>query len=414
MAENYQPVQVNTGSAQQAITATPNVTPNLDGLMEGIKSGFISASDIQKRVSEGPLAAATQAQNLADVTQIRPLQRQAAVAELGNIQAKQAFEAETLPIMNDVKRATLAQAFNNAKQFGAPEEILKVFYASVPGWIPFDPEKLHDKKTGQVNLPYAIETIQKAHDAAAKLKASQPISVTTKNTAASGAEESFQQLVNPVSGAAMGAKIPTGVVEPNAAKAEATKNQVSEGLRKEFYGADPIQAFDKVDAAVNKIRLAATPTSTPFQDMSAIFGFMKVLDPGSTVREGEYATVEKSRGWPDAFRGLYNKALSGQKLTVEQKAQLLASAEENYQGQLKTAAPAIRQFTELEAKNGFPPGTIVPVEFTAKLSATPAPVPNAVVPGTLPTYQTPAEVPTSVQYFKTPAGRPVTNPNYKP
>lgn len=44
-------------------------------------------------------------------------------------------------------------------------------------------------------------------------------------------------------------------------------------------------------------------------DMSLVFTFMKMLDPGSTVREGEYATAANSGGVPSAVQALYNKAL---------------------------------------------------------------------------------------------------------
>jgi hypothetical protein len=52
--------------------------------------------------------------------------------------------------------------------------------------------------------------------------------------------------------------------------------------------------------------------------MSMIFSFMKMLDPGSTVREGEYATAENARGAAESVRNQYNKILKGAFLTSEQ------------------------------------------------------------------------------------------------
>ena len=46
---------------------------------------------------------------------------------------------------------------------------------------------------------------------------------------------------------------------------------------------------------------------------------MKILDPGSTVREGEYASAEQTRGIPEAVVAQYNKAVSGRRLTAEQR-----------------------------------------------------------------------------------------------
>jgi len=53
--------------------------------------------------------------------------------------------------------------------------------------------------------------------------------------------------------------------------------------------------------------------------MSKIFGYMKILDPGSTVREGEYASAENARGIPDAIRAQYNKVVEGTRLTADQR-----------------------------------------------------------------------------------------------
>lgn len=428
MADPYQPINVSTGSAQQAIQSTPIVTPNLNNLMQGIASGFISVDDIRKRASDGPLEAATRNENLADVQQIRPLRREVAAAQLENIQAKEQFEAETLPILNDTKREQFQQDYQNVLQHGHPKAVMDLFNKTVPGWMPYDKAKLFPKEGG-LNTAYALEVLGKALEKANAQKeqaGAKPFTITNVNP--QGQKTTSEQHFT-IAGKPVGAPIPTGVQEPNQVEAAQKQAQSAEGIRKEFHGNDTIQAFNKVDAAVNKIRLAATPTSTPFQDMSAIFAFMKVLDPGSTVREGEYATVEKSRGWPDAFRGLYNKALSGQKLTVEQKAQLLASGEQNYQGQLQNALPAIRQYADLEDEKGFGPGTIVPVEFREKLTqTTPAGTTSAVVTSTgaasVPVIDITDRnaaaaqakaLPPNVQFFKWAGSEDLyKNPNYLP
>lgn len=44
-------------------------------------------------------------------------------------------------------------------------------------------------------------------------------------------------------------------------------------------------------------------------DMALVFQFMKMLDPTSTVREGEYASAANSGGVPSSVQALYNKAL---------------------------------------------------------------------------------------------------------
>lgn len=69
------------------------------------------------------------------------------------------------------------------------------------------------------------------------------------------------------------------------------------------------QAYRKVDTA---------PDSAA-GDISLIFGYMKILDPGSVVREGEFATAQNAAGIPDRVKAAYNKALEGTRLTANQR-----------------------------------------------------------------------------------------------
>jgi len=79
------------------------------------------------------------------------------------------------------------------------------------------------------------------------------------------------------------------------------------GVRKEFTKlSDP---FIKLRDAYLKIQDAARDPS-PAGDLSLIFAYMKMLDPGSTVREGEFANAENSGSIPQRIWSLYNKTLT--------------------------------------------------------------------------------------------------------
>lgn len=54
-------------------------------------------------------------------------------------------------------------------------------------------------------------------------------------------------------------------------------------------------------------------------DIGLIFNYMKMLDPGSTVREGEFATAANATGVDGKVINLYNKIASGERLTPEQR-----------------------------------------------------------------------------------------------
>lgn len=105
------------------------------------------------------------------------------------------------------------------------------------------------------------------------------------------------------------------------------KLDTATGLRKEYNNLSK-----ETDISLSAYRdintLATKPDSqvTASDDMSLIFRYMKMLDPGSTVREGEYAQAEQTRGIPESVVMWYNKALSGQKLSADQRIDFFNSA----------------------------------------------------------------------------------------
>jgi hypothetical protein len=71
--------------------------------------------------------------------------------------------------------------------------------------------------------------------------------------------------------------------------------------------------------------LKSTPV-TAAGDISFIFQYMKMLDPTSVVREGEFATAQNAAGIPDQVMNLYNRAIQGTRLNPQQREQFLATA----------------------------------------------------------------------------------------
>jgi hypothetical protein len=100
-------------------------------------------------------------------------------------------------------------------------------------------------------------------------------------------------------------------------------------LRKEYNSSPTVEGYSKVRDAYQRIRASAAQDSGP-GDIGVIFGYMKMLDPSSTVREGEFATAENSAGIPAYVRNMWNKALSGERLTPETRAQMVAGADALY------------------------------------------------------------------------------------
>lgn len=98
-------------------------------------------------------------------------------------------------------------------------------------------------------------------------------------------------------------------------------------LRKEFNALPDVKGFREVSTSYRQIRASASkPNPTAADDISTIFSYMKMLDPGSVVREGEFATAQNSGGIPDTVRNAYNRALDGTRLNQEQRTNFVESA----------------------------------------------------------------------------------------
>lgn len=91
---------------------------------------------------------------------------------------------------------------------------------------------------------------------------------------------------------------------------------VESKLRGEFTKAT--KDFVQVRDAYGRIRASAKDPSAA-GDLALIFNYMKVLDPGSTVREGEFATAQNSAGIPGRLRAQYNSVVNGERLAPEQR-----------------------------------------------------------------------------------------------
>ena len=86
-------------------------------------------------------------------------------------------------------------------------------------------------------------------------------------------------------------------------------------------------AADFARAAKNNPKAEQIAQSTEaFGDMALIFNFMKMLDPGSTVREGEFASAQNTGGVDDKIINLYNQAIKGTRLNDSQRSGLRAQA----------------------------------------------------------------------------------------
>jgi hypothetical protein len=107
----------------------------------------------------------------------------------------------------------------------------------------------------------------------------------------------------------------------------------TEDLRKELNNHDVTKKTQGLADSYDKINIAFGGKPSPAGDMSGVFAYMKMLDPASTVREGEQAQARNAAGVPDQVRNMYNKLLNGETLTAGQRKDFLGQATKLYRSQ---------------------------------------------------------------------------------
>lgn len=108
----------------------------------------------------------------------------------------------------------------------------------------------------------------------------------------------------------------------------------------------------------NKV-VASVQDPSPAGDVALIFGFMKTLDPGSTVREGEFATAQQTGGLPAQVVSMYNRILSGERLTPQQRADFARTAANQFKTYQDRKALADQFYSGLASRAGVAPGDVL-------------------------------------------------------
>lgn len=127
-------------------------------------------------------------------------------------------------------------------------------------------------------------------------------------------------------------------------------------LSKDFQ--DVTSDYRKVRDSYTRIKSSAKNPSAA-GDLALIFNYMKMLDPGSVVRESEFATAQNSAGVPDRIRNIYNRVLNGERLGVEQRQDFVGRADQLYQGQLAQYQSTKQDYAGRAEAYGFSPDRVL-------------------------------------------------------
>jgi len=133
----------------------------------------------------------------------------------------------------------------------------------------------------------------------------------------------------------------------------------AQAFRKEFTGLPTIKNLSGVTEAYGRI-LASADNPSAAGDLALIFNYMKVLDPNSTVREGEFATAAKAGSLGEVIQSQVNQIESGKLLTPSMRADFVDRAGRLYDQQSRISDSLYTQYGETAKVRGFDPDRVLP------------------------------------------------------
>lgn len=138
-----------------------------------------------------------------------------------------------------------------------------------------------------------------------------------------------------------------------------------QGLRKEFLTVGSVKDFAPIRDAFGRIQAAANNPSAA-GDLALIFNYMKMLDPGSTVREGEFATAQNATGVPQRVLNTYNNIVTGERLSPPQRADFVSQSGALFNSQASAYNREAEVYRGYADQYGLSPDRIAtPVELWA-------------------------------------------------
>jgi len=140
-------------------------------------------------------------------------------------------------------------------------------------------------------------------------------------------------------------------------KSAKEKSDVEQGLRKEFTAISKDyraarDAFARVGAS------ASDPSAAG--DMALIFNYMKVLDPGSVVRESEFALAAAAGSFGERIKAGVNRIRNGGRLSKEMRSDFVSRAKKLFDSQGNQYSKLVNQYEgignrlQLDTRNVVP------------------------------------------------------------
>jgi hypothetical protein len=129
-------------------------------------------------------------------------------------------------------------------------------------------------------------------------------------------------------------------------------------LYSQYSSSDPVKTYETVKGAYERVRQSAA-LDTGAGDMGLIYGYMKMLDPGSVVRESEFAMAAQTGSYGEQIQGLVQRVLTGERLTPSQRQGFQQAAEKLYDEAAQNLNSVNSQFTGRATRYNVDPSSFL-------------------------------------------------------
>ena len=178
-----------------------------------------------------------------------------------------------------------------------------------------------------------------------------------RNPAIDTPTETFTDVENPYGKGGWGQRSSTtnkitGYQTPSLKGDGANPFKNEQGLRKEYSAESDV--FTKTQDSFRRVVSSADGKSAA-GDMALIFNFMKTLDPGSVVRESEFALAASAGSFGQQIKAGVDKVMTGKRLTPVQRADFMQTATRAYMGQADQQERRRVQYSNIAHQYGLDP-----------------------------------------------------------
>ena len=148
---------------------------------------------------------------------------------------------------------------------------------------------------------------------------------------------------------------------PNIKKFGQTSQDVfkqTNDLRKDYISTPEVKAFNEMKSAYGQITAGLNAVSAA-GDLTAATKFMKLLDPGSVVRESELYIAMDATGVIDKATNYYSRLSRGEKLTPSQREDFRNIATQLYKAAENTKLSYDKQYEDIAKSNNLDPSKVI-------------------------------------------------------